>query len=276
VTVILVFYRFLFILVFTVLVSGATLGGMAYGAFNYEKASIPPEVIVPDVIAKPAETARSLFEDDLGLHFRITLKQGHPTIPAGAVITTTPEPGRRVRQGRTIEAVVSTGAELVTMPRLVNSQLDEVATTLERLGLKVGYTQKSVSDSVPEGAVISQDIGPGRKVAPGTKVSLKVSTGPREAAGSSERKPADDEATDDQPETDQQVKVKKVGRVRITVPAQANLTTVKVVIKDDNGERTVYNELHYAGDVVQTDVEGTGETVVEVYLNGQRVETKVL
>lgn len=278
VTVILVFYRFLFILVFTALVSGATLAGMAYGAFNYEKASIPPDVIVPDVIGKPVEQARSLFEDDLGLHFRISLKQGHPTIPAGAVINTTPEPGRRVRAGRTIEAVVSTGAELVTMPRLVNSPLDEARTTLERLGLKVGYTQESASDTVPKGAVISQDIGPGRKVAPQTKISLKVSTGPREQERDkpSDSQPAADDETHTTPEGGPQVKVKRVGKVRITVPSQANLTTVKIVVKDEQGPRTVYNQLHYAGDVVQTDIEGTGETVVEVWFNDQRVETKVL
>ncbi len=276
VTVILVFYRFLFILLFTGLVSGATLGGMAYGTYRYLETSIPPDVIVPDVIGKPVETARALFEDDLGLGFTIALKQGHPTIPAGAVISTTPEPGRRVRLGRTVEAVVSTGAELVTMPRLVGSPLEEVSRTLERLGLKVGYTQRTVSERVPKGAVISQDIGPGRKVAPGTKVSLKVSQGPEEQEPSSGESAVDDETTG-QPPADQPVKVKKVGRVRITVPSQASLTEVKIVVKDDTGEaRTVYNQMHYAGDVVQTDVEGTGETVVEVYLNGQRVETKVL
>ena len=278
VTVVLVFYRFLFILVFTGLVTGGTMAGMSYGAYRYLETSIPPDVIVPDVVGKPVETARALFEDDLGLHFTISLKQGHPTIPAGAVISTTPEPGRRVRQGRTVEAVVSTGAELVTMPRLVGAQLDEVAKVLERLGLKVGYVQKAVSTRVPQGAVISQDVGPGRKIPPGTKISLKVSKGSEAEARdeASDREPAvDSEPT--KPDEGPQVKVKRVGRVRIVVPSQPSLTQVKIVVKDDSGEeRTVYNELHYAGDVVQTNVEGTGNTVVEVYLNGQKVETKVL
>lgn len=272
VTVILVFYRFLFILLFTGLVSGATLGGMGFLSYRYLVDSIPSEVIVPDVTGKPVAEAQTLLQDQLGLRFQVTLRQASGTIPEGHVITTRPTAGRKVREGRTIDAVVSTGAELITVPRIVETTVAQATEMLARLGLKVGVKATKPSLRVPAGSILSQSPGPGRRVPAGIPVAMYVSSGPEtpEEAAPTVIRPG-------QPvEEPAEAGAKKVGRVKITVPGEPNITWVKIVVRDDDGERTVYNELRYAGDVVLKNVEGRGETVVEVFLNGHKVQSKVL
>ncbi len=269
VTVTLVFYRFLFIMLFTGLVSMATLAGMGYSAYRYLVGSIPAEVIIPDVVGKPAEQAQALFEKDLNLHLVVKERQASPKVPAGAIIGTRPEAGRRVREGRTIDAVVSSGLENVTVPSLIESTLADAQKALSKLGLKLGVQQKISHPTLPANAVVAQDPGPGRKVPPGSTVNLKISTGP----------PAEPSAEGEEtkePAADTQVLPKRVGRVKITMPTTPRQTTVKIVVRDADGERVVCDEVRYAGDVVMKVVEGRGETVVEVFLNGQKVETRVL
>ncbi|MCC7495128.1 MAG: PASTA domain-containing protein [Fimbriimonadaceae bacterium] len=281
ITVLLVGYRFLFILLFTAAVSGTTLAVLGVGAYRVLVDSIPAEVIVPDVTGKKVDDARGLFVDSLGLGFTVTLRQASPTVPEGCIVSTRPEAGRKVRAGRTVEAIVSTGAELVTVPRLTDQSLGDAERTIERLGLRLGFAQKVADDALPPGYVIKQDPGPGRKVASGSAINLKVSSGPPSATPAEPGKAAVTEPGKAAPPGDAAakaaVKVKKVGRVRITVPSSPRLTWVKIVVRDDEGEKVAYNELKYAGDSVLKTVEGVGQNVVvEVYLNGTRVETKVL
>ncbi len=245
--------------------------------------NFPAEVIIPDVTGKSVDQARALFESDLGLGFTVTLKQASPTVPEGCIITTRPEAGRKVREGRTVEAIVSTGAELVTVPRLTEQSQAEAERAVERLGLKLGFVQQVPDATLQAGFVLRQNPGPGRKVPAGSTVSLKISAGPAAPTA-----PVTEEGTKAAGEAGQpaeaggageaaKVQARKVGRVKITVPSTPRLTWVKIVVRDDAGERTVYNELRYAGEVVLKAVEGAGaNVVVEVYLNGTRVETKVL
>ncbi|MBI2300581.1 MAG: hypothetical protein HYU66_16850, partial [Armatimonadetes bacterium] len=118
----------------------------------------------------------------------------------------------------------------------------------------------------------SQDPAPGRRVTTGTKVNLTVSRGPEEPKEEPDARPqAKPPAGTETPATPH-----KLGRVRITVPATPPRSWVRVVIIDDNGERTVYNQMHYAGEVIVRNVEGVGKTTIEVYLNDEKVETKTL
>lgn len=263
---ILVGYRLLFVLLGTIAVSAVTIGVETYGAYQYVMHSIPDEVIVPDLIGKPRDEASRLCDESLDLHFRVSREQPSRTIPAGCVVSTVPAPGTRVRAGRTLEAVVSTGPELIDLPRFIEGSLSEARDTIDRLGLKMGYVQEQPDERVPAGYVIAQNPGPGRRVESGTVVDLRVSSGPPEDqdGGSREAAPATAGA-----------QTKRV-TVRIVVPSQPRMTSVRIIVREANGEREVYSAWHDAGDVVEKSVEGKAGAAVEVYLNDRKVESKVL
>lgn len=268
IVVIWVCYRLLFILVGTAVISVATMGVGSVGIYRYIVASMPEEVIVPDVTGMTRADAEELLSESFGLTLKVVLEQASRTVSPGCVVETRPSPGRRVREGRVLEAVLSTGPELVTVPRLVESPQSDAQDRILRLGLRIGVLQQVPDDRLPSGYIISQNPGPGRRVESGTPVDMKVSTGPPNGREVAPPPASSSNSTDQKPH--------KVGKVRIVVPSDPKVSWVKIVIRDDDGERTVYNKLHYAGDVVRQTVEGVGETVVEVYLNNNQVQSKVL
>lgn len=272
ITATLVGYRLVFVLLGTLLVSAITLGVGGVGFYRYLLDSMPEEVIVPDVTRMTRDKARDLITDQLGLGFTVALEQPSAVIPDGCIVTTRPAAGRRVRAGRTIEVVISTGHETVTVPRVMETSLADAQERLRKLGLTVGRAEQKLDERLPAGYILSQDPAPGRRVPTGTKINLAVSRGPQEEKEEPPPKPeakpaAGSEATP---------VPHKLGRVRITVPATPPRSWVRVVIIDDNGERTVYNQMHYAGEVIVRNVEGVGKTTIEVFLNDEKVETKTL
>lgn len=265
ITVLLWCYRALFVLLGTVLVSTATLAGLGAGTYNYLLRTRPAEVIIPDVAGWPKEKAQALFEKQLGLVFQVRPDaQPHKTIAAGAVISVRPEPGHRVRAGRPVEVFISSGPALLKIPKFDELTLADAQEQVRQKGLRLGTVNKEVSDTVPAGYVMKQEPAAGTKADPGAAVNFWVSTGPRP------------ESETKKPEPPAKGAVKHSGRVEIKVPAQPQMSWVKIVVTDDRGEHVVHQDSHPAGEVVRVRVEGLGQTVVEVYLNGDCVEKKVL
>ena len=74
-------------------------------------------------------------------------------------------------------ALLKPGGKLVVVPSVVGLQLPEAERLLKSRGLDPVVDRQSFSESVPEGAVISQDPGEERKEPEGTEVRLEVSKG---------------------------------------------------------------------------------------------------
>jgi serine/threonine-protein kinase len=94
----------------------------------------------------------------------------------GRVVRSAPAAGALLRRNAPVSLVVSLGPEPVTIPSVTGLPLDQAKAMLEPLGLTV-TTSEEYSDSVPAGAVVSQNPGPG----PGHRgdpVALVVSKGP--------------------------------------------------------------------------------------------------
>ncbi|MBI5832402.1 MAG: PASTA domain-containing protein [Armatimonadetes bacterium] len=262
------FYRVLFTILGTILVSATTLSGLAYGTYRWLDESRPTEVIIPDVTGMTKDRAKTLFEQTLDLQFSVSVEQASKDVPAGAVIITQPGPGRKVRAGRVVQAILSSGPAQLTMPRLVTGTQSDALDQVQRLGLKQGIIQKQADDTIPDGYVIKQEPEAGRRVESGAQVNLWVSTGPDDKR----RRGADAEQAKD-PNAGKPL---RKGKVRVTVPASDSICWVKIVVHDVNGEQIVYNKVHNAGDTVSRAVEGHGTTSVEVFLNDQLVQKKDL
>ena len=130
---------------------------------------------VPDVVGMTEIQARSLLENE-GFNAD-TSPQSSDTVPEGDVISQDPAGGQQADRGSTVQLVVSSGEEQVTVPDVRGQTETTAANELGRRGFSVS-TRRAFSDTVNAGLVISTDPEPGDEVSPGSTVTLVVSEGP--------------------------------------------------------------------------------------------------
>lgn len=98
--------------------------------------------------------------------------------PRDVVMGQQPSPGTRVRAGRAISFVVSTGVQIFPMPDLRFESLRNASLELGRLRLNLESTQTVANDDVPANYVLMQDPVPLTSVREGSNVRLTLSKGP--------------------------------------------------------------------------------------------------
>ncbi len=97
-------------------------------------------------------------------------------VPEGHVVKTYPEAGTPLPKGSKITIYVSSGEELVTVPRLIGKYLYQANSILGKAGLKLGHVYKQVSAEYPENKIIGQNPRPGAKVKKGSSVDITIAT----------------------------------------------------------------------------------------------------
>lgn len=165
------------------------------------------------------------------------------------VISQNPHFGTQVKKGSSVDLMVSKGKapEKVVMPDLTGLTLEEAREKLEQNKLLVGEVKREESNEYFADQVISQDIPPGVLVDEQSSVAVVLSKGPGP--------------------------VSKVKPLEIKLPEEQDYYKVVVKLKDSQGERELYDEIHRAGDTVYIGVNYFGSAVVEVYLNGEQYKT---
>lgn len=124
-------------------------------------------------------------------------------VPAGTIISQSPEKGSSLYQNSSIKVVVSLGRELMTVPDIQFKTLAEARAMLEEAGLVVTIVEEA-SSTVAEGSIIRQNIEAGEQVEKGSAVVVYVSTG-RQAQQTNTNRPeanqpqAVDSVQDNQP-----------------------------------------------------------------------------
>jgi len=98
--------------------------------------------------------------------------------PKDVVMSQAPAPGSRVREGRQVSLVVSTGVTIFPMPDLRFESLRNAGLDLNRLKLQLDKTNTVANDDVPANHIVGQDPPPLSSVRQGSKVSLTLSKGP--------------------------------------------------------------------------------------------------
>ncbi|MDO5060143.1 MAG: Stk1 family PASTA domain-containing Ser/Thr kinase [Actinomycetaceae bacterium] len=133
-------------------------------------------VVIPDVVAKPAEDAKN--ELTAGLLTVGEVKEEYSAVhPQGAVISTHPLAGETVAHHTKVDLVVSKGRQPIEVPDVKGISRTDAEAKLTELGLIYQVTTE-FSDEVPAGNVVSQSIEPGKTLFKGDSVSLVVSKGP--------------------------------------------------------------------------------------------------
>ena len=144
------------------------LSALIYGLVGYSSG----DIAVPDVKGKTLVEAEAILKDN---NLDFTLKEEFDAkVPTGTVIKQSPGAGSHVKAGRKIQLTVSKGAEPGVVPDLKGKNLAEATEMLHAAKLAVGKVTVQYKEGAAQGAVHSQDIEAGKKVAAGTKVDLVV------------------------------------------------------------------------------------------------------
>ena len=127
---------------------------------------------VPNVVGKQLSVATRLLEER---HLRVSSSEvTNSDVPAGQVISQSPEAGESVKEQRMVHLVVSKGAGDITIPDLQGMSFDQAREKLKALGLSIGKISYESDSSKEDGVVISQGLQAGGKASKGATVDITI------------------------------------------------------------------------------------------------------
>ena len=139
----------------------------------------PQPVDVPN-LANLTQSAASAVLQTLGLKLGLVHHQSSLTVPAGSVITSSPDQGTLL-PGQAVSIVVSTGKPIVAVPGLTTASAASFGAAQAALAAaNLTATQvQQYSSTVPKGQVIGTQPPAGTQVRVGSQVTVGVSKGPQ-------------------------------------------------------------------------------------------------
>lgn len=135
-------------------------------------------VKIPNVIGMTEEEAAAELEKE-GLEYTLGTPVLSDEYEEGEVVSTNPDVGREVKEGYTVELILSRGSntETVSVPNVVGRSLSDARSRLQDYDLTVGEITYDDDSEEAEGTVLSQDPESGMEVDTGSSVNLVVSSG---------------------------------------------------------------------------------------------------
>ncbi|MEW5763139.1 MAG: Stk1 family PASTA domain-containing Ser/Thr kinase [Bacillota bacterium] len=211
----------------------------------------PQMVEVPDVRLRSVAEARNILETG-GFKVGEEYAVFDETVARGLVVRTDPGPHTSWPKGTAVDLYVSKGSQAAwVIPDLTGLTVEQAREKLAAVGCTLADDVPSVpSDEFPAGRIVRQNPAPGAPAGEGTVVTAVVSAGPGP-----------------QP--------KRVD-VDVRVPKDGKSHAVRMVLRDLNGEREVYNGTHGPGDRVKHQVEYLGPATLLVYVDGKLVRQETL
>jgi len=135
-------------------------------------------VIVPDLRGL-SETLAEQTLDKMALGMRVVRSENHVEIPEGYVIAQTPRADESIKEGRTVEVILSLGARSERVPELKGLSLRQTRGLLERTNLAVGRVSRVSVDGPLREEVIASTPPVGSELVEGSSVDLVVAVGGR-------------------------------------------------------------------------------------------------
>lgn len=153
------------------------------------------QVAVPDVTGISKEDAEKQLSK-LGLKIG-NITEEFSNKPAGTVLRQSPGAGDRMDKGKSVDLVVSKGAEekKAAVPDVIGSSRNSAVSIIERAGLTVGSVTERESDREP-GTVLEESPQAGSQVKDGSSISLVVAK-QRSAVQEKDSKSSDKKAAAD-------------------------------------------------------------------------------
>jgi beta-lactam-binding protein with PASTA domain len=145
---------------------------------NLVISSGPQMVTVPNVEGLTQDAATTAITA-AKLTVGTVTQQTRNTVAAGNVIFQDPASGNSVAQGSQVNLVISSGPQMVTVPKVEGLTQDAATTAITAAKLTGGTVTQQTSNTVAAGNVISQDPASGGSVAQDSPVKLVISSGPQ-------------------------------------------------------------------------------------------------
>ncbi len=132
---------------------------------------------VPDVAKQTLRQARGVIEH-AGLNIGRVAKVKRASEQRDAVLATNPPAGEELREGESVDLVVSVagGGATYLMPDLRNQDLFFVREQLQKLGFRVGSVRYEAKDGVFPNTIIDQRPNPGARIREGESIELVASS----------------------------------------------------------------------------------------------------
>ncbi len=132
-------------------------------------------VDVPDVVGFSWEDGSTAITDVKLQPSR--LEESSDSVQAGVILRTDPPAGIAVAPGQLIKVYVSSGAQKISVPQLINMTQADAQSALEAIGLTLGSVSSNYSSTIRAETVLSSAPGYGESVVSGTAVDIVVSNG---------------------------------------------------------------------------------------------------
>jgi len=153
-----------------VLVLLVGLGGWYFGIARY--------TVTPGVLNVSSAIAQQRLEK-AGLQMHVDHTEYSETVAKGAVISSDPGAGDRIRKHGTVDVVLSKGPERHKVPKLRGKSLEQAQSAIEAADLTFGRTIQRYSDRIKQGRVITSTPKAGTEQRRNTAVDVVLSRGPK-------------------------------------------------------------------------------------------------
>ncbi|MFH1454290.1 MAG: PASTA domain-containing protein [Armatimonadota bacterium] len=134
------------------------------------------EIEVPNVTSISVDDAEKTLKSK-HLSIMVVDSRYDNKLPENTVISQEPLAGVKVKKGRDILVVVSSGPDLCEVPKLIGLTLREGKIMLSNYMLDAGKVEKGQDNTVEQEQIFNQNPLPGSRVKKGTKVDVTVNSG---------------------------------------------------------------------------------------------------
>jgi hypothetical protein len=229
------------------LIAAAVAGGLALAFRN-----TPALVTVPNLEGRTVAEASAMARGK-GLQVTVGREAYSEEVPAGHIVEHLPYPGKLVREGRSVELVVSLGPPRAKVPNMVGKSLAQARKLVESARLRLGTVSRRPGASEPADQVLAQSPAPDKEAPIDAEVNLVVSGNRRIASGPTREGP-------------------RAADVVVVVPEGPVVQRVKIEVHYPSGRYTVaYERVHRPGEKVRAHVVASGEATVQILIDGELV-----
>jgi eukaryotic-like serine/threonine-protein kinase len=208
-------------------------------------------VFIPDLTNKPLPEAQNQLRAQ-GLLLGALAEAYSQRYESGWVMEQTPSSGTVVNRGEMVDLRVSKGPPpqgTLLMPDFVNRPLSQATEWLQQRGVRPSVEEEIRPDMLP-GLILRQSPIPDTLIGQGTAVSFTVSKST--------------------------VTLSNAQIVRYDIPAGSDRVQVRIVVRDDKGEREVFQAYQDPGSAVEVPVVVRGPSRARIFVNGVLIEERML
>lgn len=222
--------------------------------FNLNK---PRTVPVPSLRGLSVTEARDMLKDS-NLTLRIARRKPDDQMEIDRILDTDPPTGEEVREGGSVNVILSAGSRYVLVPDLAGMTVDKAKSVLSSLNLDLDETiDRVLNEQISEGLVIRTEPPSRTRVERQGRVRLVVSSG---SSGTTGPPPGNEEGY--------------LYTLSVNLSELEKETHIKIDMEDQDGVRTVHDEDHVPGGEFEVNSLGKGQKATfRIYYDGKLIKT---